>query len=318
MASEGCLKFMKKIFLLFSTTLVIACNKSEHTTDTSPDRNVGVLITPHQTDSNYSSTDESHYVVRNTQTPLNKLFLFIGGSYSIPKNYNLVCDQASTLGFDAISLSYPNNVATAPLGTSSDSFIFDNYRREICFGSPVSQVVSVDTFNCIVTRTIKLLQFLQVSYPNQNWGEYLTTSGTLKWSKIVLSGHSQGSGHACYLGKQYLADRVVMFSGPNDYSTNFSNPANWLFQTGQTPTNKVFALLHVQDEIVPFAYQVANLRALGVLTAIELPALADNLATPYGNANALSLNVPSLSYHNSTVGANSIFPGIWTYMLTRN
>jgi hypothetical protein len=76
--------------------------------------------------------------------------------------------------------------------------------------------------------------------------------------------------------------------------------------------------LHTQDEIVPFAHQVANLRALGILTATQTPTLVDNLATPYGNTNAMSLNIAAMSYHNSTVGANSILADVWTYMLTRN
>lgn len=309
---------MKMKILLLSIALMFECNKCDNPVDNTPAQNISVLVTPQQTDINYSSADESHFVVRNTKTHLNKLFLFIGGSFSVPKNYYLICDHAATIGFDVISLSYPNNVATASLGTSSDVNIFDNYRQEICFGSPVSSVVAVDTFNCIVTRTIKLLQFLKITYPDQNWGQYLTASGTLLWSKIVVSGHSQGSGHACYLGKKNLVDRVVMFSGPNDYSTNFSSPANWLFQAGQTPNNKLFALLHTQDEIVPFAYQVANLKALGMLTVTQTPTLVDNLSTPYNNANAMSLNIPALSYHNSTVGANSILPAVWTYMLTGN
>jgi hypothetical protein len=309
---------IKNIILGLSICIFCSCKKDDTSVDNTPGQNVSVLVKPNQTDNSYPSADESHYVVRNTKTHLNKLFLFIGGSYSTPKNYNLVCDNASTIGLDVISLSYPNNIATAPLGTSSDQYIFDNYRQEICFGSPVSNVVNVDTLNSIATRTIKLLQFLKTAYPDQNWGQYLTSSGSLQWSKIIISGHSQGSGHACYLGKKNLVDRIVMFSGPNDYSTNFNASANWLFQTSQTPTNKYFGLLHTQDEIVPFNYQVANFRALGLLTTSQMPTLVDNLTAPYGNANTMSLNVSALSYHNSTIGANSILPAIWTYMLTRN
>jgi hypothetical protein len=308
---------MKKITLIISILTIVSCKKTDSLSpDNTVTQNISVLVTPSQTDANYASAEESHYVVRNSKTHVNKLFLFIGGSYSVPKNYNVVCDHAATIGLDVINLSYPNGVAAAPLGTSSDQLIFDNYRDEVCFGNQVSNEVSVNLLNCINTRAIKLLQYLRTTYPDQNWGQYLTTTNTLQWSKIIVSGHSQGSGHACYFGKKNLVDRVVMLSGLNDYSAYFKVPANWLTKNGQTPINKQFALLHAQDEIVPFNNQVANLRGLGLLAATQNPTMVDNLAAPYSNARSLSVNIPALSNHNSTVGNNSILPNIWTYMFT--
>lgn len=308
---------MNKLILFIILLISSSCNQNKPSTPIDTvGQNVSLLIQPIQTDANYSSTDQSHYVVRNTKTHLSKLLLFIGGSYSDPKDYNLVCDHGATIGLDVISLSYPNNVATAPLGTSSDPLIFDNYRDELCLGNQVSNVVAVDLLNCIETRATKLVIYLTNTYPDQNWGQYLTTSNTLLWNKIIVAGHSQGSGHACYLGKKKLVDRVVMFSGPNDYSTFFNSAGHWLTVSGVTSLSKHYSLLHTQDEIVPFNYQVANLRGLGLLTATENPTLVDNLKTPYSNAHSLSLNIPAISYHSSTIGANSKLPEIWTYILT--
>ena len=312
-------KFMKIIISLITFIFLSACNSSDYSVNPIENltvRNNSILVKPIETDNNYSSSEESHYVVRNNTNHLNKLLIFIGGSYSIPKNYNLVCDYAATIGLDVISLSYPNDVAAASLATSSDPNIFDNYRDELCFGNKVSNVVDVNLLNCITTRATKLLIFLKNAYPSQNWGQYLTATNTILWNKVIVSGHSQGSGHACYLGKTYLVDRVVMFSGPNDYSTYFNSPANWLTQIGQTPLNKQYCLLHTQDEIVPFSNQVENLRGLGLLTATQSPTLVDNLASPYSNNHSLSVNIPAISNHNSTVGANSKLPEIWKYMFT--
>jgi hypothetical protein len=313
---------MKNIFLLISFFSIISCSKNENTEPIIPEnltgQNIYVLIQPNQTDVNYSSTQESHYVVRNTKTHLNKLLLFIGGSYSIPKDYNYICDHGASIGLDVISLSYPNDVAAFSMSNSADPYGFNNFRDEICFGNQVSSIVDVNVLNCISTRATKLLIYLKNAFPNENWGQYLTSANTILWSKVIVSGHSQGSGHACYIAKKNLTDRVVMFSGPNDYSTYFNSPANWLAQTGLTPINKYYSLLHTQDEIVPFSYQVENLRGLGLLTATENPILVDNLTTPYSNAHSMSLNISALSYHNSTIGTNSKLPNIWTYMLTAN
>jgi hypothetical protein len=308
---------MKNILFLIAILSIISCKKvSEPIPDNTTAQNISVLIQPNQTDAGYSANQESHYVVRNNKNHLNKLLLFIGGSYSIPKNYSLVCDHAATIGLDVISLSYPNDVAAAPLGTSSEKLIFDNYRDEVCLGNQVSSDVSVNSLNCISTRATKLIVFLKNTYPEQNWGQYLTTFNTLQWDKIIMSGHSQGSGHACYLGKKYLVDRVVMFSGPNDYSVYYGKAGNWLTQSGQTPLTKQFALLHTQDEIVPFVYQVANLRGLGLLTATQNLTMADDLASPFNNQRALSLNIPANSFHSSTIGGNAKLPNIWTYLFT--
>ncbi len=308
---------MKKLSIVFSILIVLSCNDADDTAQTSiVGQNISTLVEPIQTNNNYSSTEKEHYVVRNNQIHLNKLLLFIGGSFSTPQNYDRICDHAASLGFDVISLSYLNNVAAAPLGSSSDPFIFDNYRDEICFGNPVSSVVDVDALNSINLRTVNLLQYLKLEYPDQNWEQYLTSSNTLRWEKIIVSGHSQGSGHACFLGKQNSVNKVVMFSGPNDYSTFFNEPANWLTQSGATTLDKHFSLLHVQDEIVPFNNQVSNLRGLGLLSSTEDPILVDNLASPYLNANSLSLNITAISNHNSAIGSNSILPEIWTYMFT--
>jgi pimeloyl-ACP methyl ester carboxylesterase len=272
-------------------------------------------VAPNLVDIGYSTTDENHYIVRNTTTHLNKLVLFIGGSFSVPANYSLFCTYPASIGFDVISLSYLNNVAAASLENSSDLLAFDNYREEIAFGTQVSNAVNVNLLNCITVRAVKLIQYLHTTYPSQNWGQYLATANTLDWSKIVVAGHSQGSGHACYLGKKRAVDRVLMFSGPNDYHTYYNAAANWLSQTGITPINKQFALLHQQDEIIPFASQSTNLQALG-MNSLYTPTLVDNLSAPYGNSHLLNLNIPALSQHNSSIGANAILPNVWNYMLT--
>ncbi|MDQ3535574.1 MAG: DUF3089 domain-containing protein [Bacteroidota bacterium] len=298
--------------------LLISCNKEDNISpDNSTGENVTILVQPNLTDANYSLTDNSHYVVRNSKTHLNKLLLFIGGSFSSPNDYSFICEHAASIGLDVISISYPNGIPAAFLASNSDQFIFDNYRDEICLGNQVSNEVSVNNLNSIITRATKLIQYLKNTYPDQNWGQYLTSLNNLQWDKIIIAGHSQGAGHACYLGKKRLADRVVMFSGPNDYSTHYNSPANWVLVSGLTPLSKQYALLHTQDEIISYEFQVSNLKGLGILSTSETPLLVDDLSTPYDNKNVLSLNISAFTNHNSTVGGNSKLPSIWTYLLTK-
>jgi hypothetical protein len=308
---------MKKLIKLLLIVLLISCGKEDEIpTVNSTDENVSLLVQPSQTDANYSTSDKSHFVVRNTKNHLNKLMLFIGGSFSSPDNYTFISEHAASIGFDLISISYPNNIPAASLASSDDQFAFDNYRDEICFGNQVSNAVSVDVLNSINTRTLKLIQYLHNTFPEQNWNKYLTASNNLDWEKIVIAGHSQGAGHACYIGKKRLADRIVMFSGPNDYSTYFDRPANWLSEDGITVLSKQYALLHINDEMISYDFQVLNLKELGILTSSEEPLLVDDLSPPYNDKNVLALNIPAFSNHNSTIGGNTKLPSIWTYLLT--
>lgn len=276
------------------------------------------------TDAAYPAQD-SHYIARNISEHNGKLLLYIGGTFSTPKNYEYISHFAATLGFDVINIAYLNSVLTTLLAGSSDSLAFDKFRQEICFGTQVSPAVNVDSLNSIYTRAVKLLQYLS-QMSSHNWGQYLSQGDSLAWEKIVVGGHSQGSGHACYLGKFFPVERVVMLAGPNDYSAYFNNAAPWLRQPGQTPVEKHYAFLHLRDEIVPFNRQHANLEGLGMLRHDDTT-LVENPATPFSQSRCLYTNLaPAVSgqFHNSTAiysstpldsAGNPVFNAVWQYLL---
>ncbi len=306
-----------KIFLIFAVHLM-ACQKNiEVKNPITNQKNEAYLIDPKATDPLYSVDNEQHYVLETNENNIGKLLLFIGGSFSIPKNYNLFCNHAASLGFDVISLSYPNQVVAAPLGNSTDLKVFDKYREEVCFGFDLSDAVNVDNLNSIFTRSEKLVRYLNKMNPTHNWGKYLSNN-KLIWNKVVLAGHSQGSGHACYIAKSIMTDRVIMLSGPNDYHTYYKMPANWIKKSGFTNLEKQFVLLHINDEIVPFANQLANIQGIGLLKNDQNPAAIDRQSTEKDYRNSMSINVSAISNHSSTVGSNAILPSIWTFMLTSN
>jgi hypothetical protein len=276
-------------------------------------------VSPSQTDVNYAPDEDSSAISINSSFQLNKLFLFFGGTGGSSSSGNTALRLFSAnLGFDFINLSYPNNVAAGSLTNSNDSLVFNKYRQEVCFGTPVSDDVTVDSLNSIYTRTLKLIQFLDLTYPSQNWSQYLATPTSLDWSKIIVGGHSQGSGHACYLAKQLSVDRVLMFSGPNDYSNYFLNSANWLRQTGVTPIYKHFVYLSLNDEIVDFSKQFVNITGLGMLTSDDTTHV-DNISSHYGNSHCLYTTQPpgiALINHGVPVKLSIINNSVWTYMLT--
>ena len=156
------------------------------------------------------------------------------------------------------------------------------------------------------------------TYPTQNWNQYLINPTTLDWTKILVGGHSQGGGHACYFAKFNNVERVLMFSSPNDYSNFYSNSANWLRTSGSTVMSKHFAYLNLLDEIVPFNKQLTNIQGLGLYPLYDTTNV-DISSSPYSNSHCLhTAQTPgnAILYHNTTTKFSLINNAVWTYMLT--
>lgn len=299
---------MKNVFTLILLIVTSTCYAQINT----------FYVQPNEIDINYDTDQDSNLIIRNTTTNINKLFLFIGGTGSKAFSYKNISNFAGNLGYDVINLSYPNSVAAASLSNNTDSLAFNKFRQEVCYGTPISDAVTVDSLNSIYTRTVKLLTYLNSTYPTQNWSQYLSNSTTLDWSKIAVGGHSQGGGHASFFAKFHDVERVIMLSSPNDYSDHFSKSANWLREAGATAMNKHFAYLSLLDEMVTFNKQLINLEDLGLYPLFD-STFVDNASQPYNNSHFLyTTQAPGLTilHHNSPIKYSSINTSVWEYMLT--
>mgnify|MGYP001330329848 CR=1 FL=1 len=99
---------MKKYLLIVLLVGVWSCEEKDEDilSDNSIGENVSILVHPNQTDANYSTTNKSHFIVRNTKNHLNKLMLFIGGSFSSPDDYTFISEHAASIGFDDNLVSF--------------------------------------------------------------------------------------------------------------------------------------------------------------------------------------------------------------------
>ena len=52
--------------------------------------------------------------------------------------------------------------------------------------------------DAVLHRLTKALAYLAQTYPNEGWGAFLV-NGAPDWSRIVLGGHSNGSGEAAFI-----------------------------------------------------------------------------------------------------------------------
>lgn len=216
------------------------------------------------------------------------------------------------MGYHAISLDYPNEVITTVCSDSPDSACFDGFRQEIVFGTPVSDKVKVDTANSIVNRFVVFLRWLVENDPQGGWGEYLQ-DGQPRWERIVVAGHSQGAGHAAYLGKLFPLAGVLMLSGPQDYLQKLNRPAPWQGQEGKTPAERQYAFLNLRD---PFNYQfqVADVAAVTGFTIKDTTMVVAG-GTVGGERHIFVNDLETEDHHGSTI--NLVFVPVWQYIMDR-
>lgn len=271
-------------------------------------------IDPQQTDSSIEEVQGPHLALYDPQiTSSHRLFIFLVGTNGKAVGSLTIDSAFAKWGYHAIGLDYENKVAAVSCEHSSDSACFDNYRNAIVTGAPVSDEIKISSANSILNRLRKLLVYLVKQDPGGGWDEFVA-DGQPTWSRIVIAGHSQGSGHAAYIGKLYALDRVLMFSGPQDYLDGLDKPAGWQARQGATPPSRFFAFLNLKD---PFNehHQVANCMVLMGLSKPDTVIVQPGEII-HGNSQILINDIDTKRAHGSTLFPD--FENVWKYMSTAN
>jgi hypothetical protein len=290
-----------------------------------------VLILPSATDPAINTFDVTHAVYFNPAVKSrNKLVVFLPGTGGGgTKGPVLFSQAASDLGFHVISLTYPSAIAASICQTDSDEDCFENFRQEIITGQDRSSLIDVNKANSIENRLQKLLVYLGQNKAKEGWGRYLTNKNEIKWDDMILTGLSQGGGHAPLIAKYHRVSRVIMFSAPKDYDVKNKRPAKW-YGKGATPTSRFFSFVHIQDrQGCDYPQQLEILRTMGLYEFGE-PADIDKTPFPYNNSHILITNYPgkevtSGEAHTSVMtdlrtprdqNGVPLFKPVWIYMLT--
>ena len=201
-------------------------------------------ISPQQTDSAITQARGPHLALVNNQVlPNGHLLLSLGGTNSLPSDFLPFNEVAAQEGYAVLALDYPNTVITTSCKTSPEPDPCTLFRREIVSGEQVSQLVEVDRSNSIENRLESLLRYQAKNDP-ENFAQFMTESGPA-WEKIIVVGHSQGSGHAAFLAKQHPLGGVILLAGPQD--TTDAGPASWLSAPSATEPENYLSFLHRDD-----------------------------------------------------------------------
>ena len=292
------------------------------------------VVLPSQTDPNITQYNNYHFVYLNTQvTARGQLFVLLPGTTGKPAGYTNLLKTAANLGFHAIGLMYPNAVTMNSLcGDSTNPDCYAETRLCVINGG-TNDEIGIASTDSITNRLIKLLEYLAANDPGQNWNQFLTVQLNLNWPKIVVSGHSQGAGHAGLMAKVYPVARSVMFSDSDWWTPNGQlpgQPAGWISTPGLTSDEFYFGFISVQDGLIPYAIIIPTWDNYG-LAQFGGPVLVESNAPPYLGSHMLTTDLTpqsgttGLDYHNSTAvdgatplaadGTTPVYQGVWQYMM---
>ncbi|CAG5080183.1 T9SS type A sorting domain-containing protein [Parvicella tangerina] len=276
---------------------------------------------------------KKHQVFYNPTSTSNEiLLLHLVGTIDNPNSTTYFPTLATEHGYHVINLMYRNwNSAHNACASSTDPNCYLNFRKEIIEGVDYSSEANVNAANSIQNRLIKLLEYLQSNYPGQGWDQFFDGS-LIHWDKIMVSGHSQGGGHAAVIAMTEPVQRVLMFASPNDYSDTLNALASWPSSSHLVPDSNYYGFNAYYDDAVDFYKQMEAWNALG-LSNYGDTVNVDEVGFPFEESRQLYTlqQVPSGGIedltHNIMIRDNQtpldlsgapIFLDVWKYMLGIN
>jgi pimeloyl-ACP methyl ester carboxylesterase len=243
-------------------------------------------IPPKDTDPQLQRFLADNYVmVQNGTPPSAPLLVFMPGTSGAPQGTWPVLVAAAKAGYRVIGLEYNDQPAVAQVcEPRDDASCSGRFREKRIFGDGDFPYINDTPEESIVHRLTMLLRYLDAHHPEEQWGGYFT-NGELNWTRIAVSGHSQGAGMAALIAKQYLVDRVILFSCPWDYYGPTKTLAPWLKDPSATPPERWYAAYHKRErqaETLKRAYKVLKVPD----DHVRVFALEPNLEPLHGHVDA--------------------------------
>ncbi len=285
-------------------------------TPLAPDPNRLVYtIAPADTDPAITHYLKDNYVMFERQvSPNAELFLFLPGTYGRPAGVQNVLSTAAKNGYRAIGLMYDDIPAIGEAcSTDPDPTCSARFRETRIYGDHASSDVPDAPAESIVPRLVALLRYLAAYHPGEGWGGYLV-DGQPNWSRIVVSGHSQGAGMAAVIAKQHLVARVALISSPFDfYGSSTQQLAAWISAPGGTPADRWYGIYHQRET---FASTIARAYvALGLPPSHVRVVDADpRIHLSLGNIDAYHISIASDLYTPLDPDGAPVYAGTWSFI----
>jgi hypothetical protein len=274
-------------------------------------------IKPSSASSCITTADDPHQAyLPGAQVSKGKLAIFLPGTTGIPSQFPAFLQRGSQRGYHVIGLTYPNPESVTVLCNRSggDAACAGDTREEVLSGLDTSKVIAIAKADSIEARIKAVLAYLTVHRANDQWGQFLNIDGSVVWSKVSVSGHSQGAGHAGYIGKTRAVYRVAMYSGASDWVDRAATGPAWFRLSSLTPNDAFFGFIHQRDTLANYTGNLAQVTdgwgdpaqfamkgaLVDVMNASPPFAGSQRLVTSSGCAPSGS-NADDLTRHNCTM-----------------
>ena len=228
------------------------------------DKLVRYRIQPSAVDSHVSRFDEAHYIVFDPAGPADApLLIFLPGTGGRPLNTTDFADLAARQGYRVIGLQYVDTPAVEQVcPRNPDPNCAESVRRKRIYGDNATSLIDDRPEESIVSRLTKLLVALDTRHPDEGWSRYLA-KGEPDWTKIAVSGLSQGAGMAAFIAQHTLVDRVILFSSPWDNQARTRSLAPWIMRGhGATPADRWYGAFHRNEntsDLIVRAYSMLDI-----------------------------------------------------------
>ncbi|MHA7942280.1 BPSS1187 family protein [Formosa sp. 3Alg 14/1] len=241
---------MFKKFVIFVGAVLCFNISSAQSKYTFPEDYKVLEVLPSITDSRITESNTPHLVVYNPTIKQGKLLLFMPGTGGVAlKGPKDLFNTAVKQGYAVINLSYINRPAIAQIcrkeTLEANPDCASDFRINRIYGTNNFEFTTDKSYDAIVNRLIKLLEYLSEIDKDGNWDSYLE-DGNLKWDQIAVSGQSQGGGMAAFIAKEHRVARVVDFSGGWDFSAK-NKLATWYYNASKTPSHLWYGTYHVTE-----------------------------------------------------------------------
>ncbi len=168
------------------------------------------------------------------------LFLFLPGTNMEPDKQASILLTAASTGYRTIGLSYDNQVKALD-ACATDNACGDNcrgeMREEVIRGIDVADApIDVASGDSIVVRLYRLLEHMDTIDPSGGWADYyIPTTADPKprdilWENIIVSGFSQGAGHAAMISRHKQVHGLFVIDGASGTCDGAlgPEPAEWM------------------------------------------------------------------------------------------
>ncbi len=246
--------------------------------------------------------DPSFVVFHKSPTDGAEIAVFLPGTGGKPTYNQLLFHVVANQGYRVIGLMYdddPAVIQVCPRNPNPDCSA--QFREERIYGDLAGGPVQNPPAESIVHRLVTLLRYLDRNHPDENWRGYLDGDRP-NWSRIVISGLSQGAGMSAYIAQREPVARVVLFSSPWDFQLPSGQLAPWISGPSITPPDRWFAEYHRREN-----------------TATLLSQSYQDLRIPPDHVLVFDLDLPpgyprqDNPYHGSTVQLAGYIPQ-WQFL----